>query len=301
MKSTRGPRRSRMQGFGLKLKTGNEPDVESSAQVKKRLELARPVHDSPAERYLLDRGLPLGEVRLADVLYAPRWSDIGEASVFRIRDTGGETVAAFGRALQGDGKRTFGPKKLGVFATPGALGSEILIVTEAPIDAMSLSSCGWPAIALCGTTAPDWLRSAAIRRTVFLATDSDKAGEDAASELQKQLGRRCNRLRPVNKDWNADLIAIGRPAMAAELSRVLGELLPSLTCPVCRRRDWRYSYPSARVWCGACSEPEEVGLHEDDCRPANIIELRRARAGYAKIEEFMAEVWQLTISDMEGN
>jgi len=93
-----------------------------------------------------------------------------------------------------------GPIGAGVFATRGALIAPIVAICEAPIDALSLSTCGLPAIALFGCAlGPDrqrMLRRALAFKTVVVAMDSDAAGEAAALELRTGLtiGTRCTRL-----------------------------------------------------------------------------------------------------------
>jgi DNA primase len=141
-------------------------------------------------------------------------------------------IAAQGRFVDGrDNPKaiTYGPKKYGVFLTPGALGrmeGAPLIVTEAPIDALSLAAVGFPALALCGTSGPPWLHRAGAFRRVMLAFDADEAGDRAAHELAPDLetfGARCSRLRPEGgKDWNEILCTIGAPALCDWLAlRVL--------------------------------------------------------------------------------
>ena len=101
-----------------------------------------------------------------------------------------------------------------------------IIVCEAPIDALSLASCGFPALALIGCNAPAMLHRATAFRRVLLATDADGAGDHAAQAMAATLpayGATCERLRPEGaKDWNEMLQEMGRAEMSDWLAeRVL--------------------------------------------------------------------------------
>lgn len=182
---------------------------------------------TPTTTYLATRGVPEDLAHHARARYAPTWYG-RPAVVFPIYDLAGELVAAQGRYLDGrsDPKvRTAGPVSSGVFATPGALAAEELVLTEAPIDALTLAACDLPALALCGTVLRPWLLSACAFRRVVLAFDSDDAGEKASREWTTALqihGARIERLRPIaGKDWNELLQLHGIEALCAELVRVL--------------------------------------------------------------------------------
>ena len=143
-----------------------------------------------------------------------------DAVIFPIRDARGSLVAAQARAVADDEKRTKGEKSQGVFfTTPGR--SPRLAITEAPMNALVLAACGLPAIAISGTTRPEWLPGALTGRNVALATDADEAGDKCARELGAML---CAwRLRPEGaKDWaelaeSRGLGAVRRQIEAAEI------------------------------------------------------------------------------------
>lgn len=158
------------------------------------------------------------------------------AIVFPLRDHKGALVGAQGRYSDGKDSpkaRTLGDKRSGLFATAGALTVELpaLIVTEAPLDALSLAEAGYPAVAVCGTEPPAWFHRACAFRRVLLAFDADEAGDKAADKLAPLLesfGAKCERLRPDRapsgwgKDWNEMLQASGRDVLSDWLaSRVL--------------------------------------------------------------------------------
>jgi Toprim-like len=136
------------------------------------------------------------------------------AVVFPFRDKAGEPVAVAARFIDGKpkGHLTLGPKSSGAFITnPAVWTSPVIVLTEAPIDALSLAACGVPAVALGGTEAPQWLPGACVFKSVVLAFDNDEngAGDNAAAKLAPVLqsyGAKTARLKPRGaKDWNAML------------------------------------------------------------------------------------------------
>lgn len=190
-----------------------------------------PLAGSPGEAYLRGRGIDPELAAKAGCRYAAAWWGM-PAVLFPIRGTGGELVAAQGRylnpkiipkALSG------GPVGSGAFATAGAWESHALIVTEAPIDALSLASVGLPAIALCGSGVRDWIIKKSGLGTIHLALDADPAGDEssvrAASDLLK-YGATVYRLRPSRgcKDWNEMLTTLGSDAFRESLPPCLAAL-----------------------------------------------------------------------------
>lgn len=158
----------------------------------------------------------------AGVRFCRRWIG-GAAVVFPLY---GEPVpngqqnlmAAQGRHLKGDGKRTAGVLKQGVFASswrassgreysPFDKAAPAVIVCEAPIDALSIAAAGYPALALCGVSAPDWLHRRCAFKRVLLAS----------------FGARCERLVPEGaKNWNEMLCTTGSENLSQWLApRVL--------------------------------------------------------------------------------
>lgn len=179
---------------------------------------------TPGQAYLEGRGIPLAVAAAAGVRYAASWAG-HPAVVFPVADRAGGVRAAQGRYLRDDvspTKRTGGPSKLGVFATPGALEAETIVVVEAPIDALSLHVAGVPAVALLGTNAADWLAAAVAFKRVALALDADAAGEEKVAALAARLGAfgaTVERWRPAGvKDWNDALRQHGAVALRAALT-----------------------------------------------------------------------------------
>lgn len=197
---------------------------------KSALRGLQPLNETRGASYLGGRGLSIETAKSSGARFSPTFMG-RPAVVFPLRDQSGALVGAQGRYVDGRDKpkaRTLGDKRASLFATRDALHADLpaLIVTEAPLDALSLAQAGYPAVALCGTQAPTWLHRAGAFRRVLLAFDADDAGDVAAEKLRPLLGSfgaRCERLRPEGaKDWNEMLQASGRDILADFLAaRVL--------------------------------------------------------------------------------
>ena len=197
-----------------------EPDPDSVAGFERAYSRCGPLEGTPGAAYLEGRCIPCELATTAGVKYASSWGkDIRGAVVFSVFGVTGEPIAAQGRAIEGSGKQTRGPLKLGAFYTPGALDADPVAICEAPIDALSLAAVGLPSIAMCGCSGiPSWLSDRlstparpGFSRTVYTATDADDAGDEAALKLF-DLFPLCTvkRLRPAGaKDWNAILTGHG--------------------------------------------------------------------------------------------
>jgi predicted RNA-binding Zn-ribbon protein involved in translation (DUF1610 family) len=226
----------------------SQPDASTesgeAAAWRRQLRGLCPLHDTTGSKYFDGRGIPCeiahgAGARLGRDFYGR------PAVVFPIRDRAGALVAASGRYIDGRDTpktRIAGPKRDGVFLAPVQVQSTLpsgrrafapfdkdlpaIIVTEAPIDAMSIAAAGYAAIALCGTTGPSWLHLACGFRRVLLAFDADEAGDNAAAVWSGALasyGASCERLRPDGgKDWNEVLCSGGAAALSDWLApRVL--------------------------------------------------------------------------------
>ena len=191
-------------------KSAPEPTPDTK-DWREQLRGAQAIDGTPAETYLRSRGIDLETAKASGALYAPKF--YGRAAVvFPICDRDGNQTGASGRYFHANANpktRIAGTKRNGLFATSGALAADTIIITEAPIDALSLASVGFAAVALCGTSAPDWMHLACGLKRVPLAFDADEAGDNAAAVLTARLvpyGARCERLRPEGgKDWNEAL------------------------------------------------------------------------------------------------
>jgi hypothetical protein len=210
------------------------PDPEKMERLKTQLEDLKPVAGSPGEAYLKRRGIASELAGSARVKYSAAWTkDAGKqragfcAVVFPFYNAAGALVAAQGRAISGANKITYGSKQQGVFATAGALDAEVVVIVEAPIDALSLAACGYPAIALGGLTVPEWLPKALAWRLVYIGFDNDKWGSAEVTNVGREFrafGARIYRLRPPEgKDWNEALIKLGATDLTETLNNAITE------------------------------------------------------------------------------
>ncbi|WP_273788621.1 toprim domain-containing protein [Bartonella grahamii] len=103
-----------------------------------------------------------------------------------------------------------------------------IVITEGEIDALSLAAYGYPAVSVPfggGSGGKhNWIENEFDHlesfETIFLATDMDQPGEEAALEIASRLGRhRCYRVRLPRKDANDCLTAgIDRATIKAAFS-----------------------------------------------------------------------------------
>ena len=202
------------------------------------LSSSEPIEGTPGGSYLESRGIPLHIAKSAGAKYSPGLLAIGPAVLFLLQDKAGAIVGAQGRAIGSSSqKRTLKKGQAphgGVFATPGGLECLSPIITEAPIDALSLATCKAAAIATVGTSCPAWIYRAFAFRVVFLAHDNDSAGDAAAEQIAGKLracGAKPERLRPPGgcKDWNEALQRFGAEALTQAIEAAIGGC--NMTCP----------------------------------------------------------------------
>lgn len=191
------------------------PRYDYGAELRRLVKLS----GTPGADYLSGRGLS-GRVR--DARYSPCF--LGRpAVVFALRGESGSIVGLSGRYVDGleHSKRTIKQSaERGIYAPPGTLQSATVLITEAPIDAASLSECWVSALATNGTAFPDWLAPKLAPRRVICAHDRDGAGESAAikaADALGALGTPAARLSPPegHKDWNAALQGMGTECLRA--------------------------------------------------------------------------------------
>jgi hypothetical protein len=188
-----------------------------------RFEKAKPVAGTPGASYLEGRGVPLAIAEAANVRYGPWPKGDGEwfdAVQFPLLDADGNLVAVTARSIEGKTMRTGGERSRGVFlGSPDALGSVSIAVCESPIDSLILEAAGLRAIALGGTSWPEWLPGVLEDKDVALATDADQAGDECAAKLSALLVRPW-RLRPDGaKDFGELAEAGGLDAVITTLER----------------------------------------------------------------------------------
>lgn len=184
---------------------------------------------TPGADYLKRRGLPARLSEASGVRFYSAWYG-RPALLFPVHNGAGELVAVSGRFIDRrkyPKTQTAGRKSLGVYSTPGAMTSEIVAVVEGEIDALSLALCGLPSAAMIGTSWASWLPQSLAHKLVLIATDADAAGDEAAEDLAAALAAfecRARRLRPAGgKDWNDELLRLGRGRMRSYLGRCVAE------------------------------------------------------------------------------
>lgn len=227
-----------------------------------------------ARAYLTRRGIASDPVAMdAGVRYSPKWQGNRPAVLFPVHDEQGRFMAAQGRYIDGGGMKTTsaGSVGSGVFSTPGALPTKAdgrIILTEAPMDALSLHACGYPAVAFCGSgMKPKWVDVRCSFKTVYLAFDADEVGDKAAEEWTKRLmpfTRQVVRLRPDGgKDWNELLMRPGRAWLEDWLDANIAATESAPEPPIRPREAHR--------------SPETGAAAENDLQPAPVPERRCAR------------------------
>jgi 5S rRNA maturation endonuclease (ribonuclease M5) len=190
--------------------------------------------DSPAQDYLQSRGIDPATAKAFGCGYAAAWKHwekdktgnwhlrgTDRRVVYPVTNSDGNVIAFHGRAIDENfldsPKISKGDKSLGLFQTLNALENETIAICEGPVDAMALYQCGMNAAALIGTSAGDWLPSAVAFRKVFVATDNDDSGNEAAATLISDFcsrGARAVRLCPEDcNDWGEFLEKHGTDAL----------------------------------------------------------------------------------------
>jgi 5S rRNA maturation endonuclease (ribonuclease M5) len=200
--------------------------------------------DSPAQDYLQSRGIDPATAKAFGCGYSAAWEHwekdktgnwhlrgTDRRVVYPVTNRDGNVIAFHGRAIDekflDSPKISKGDKSLGLFQTLNALENETIAICEGPVDAMALYQCGMNAAALIGTSAGDWLPSAVAFRKVFVATDNDDSGNEAAATLIDDFcsrGARAVRLCPEDcNDWGEYLEKHGTDALRNLLEQVTAD------------------------------------------------------------------------------
>lgn len=245
----KGQQRAKLAAaFGLKPTSEPTPATPATdtADVQWRawLQAAKDIAGTPGADYLGGRGLSVELAHQCGVQYVTRWFGRRPGVLYPLRDQHGVIQAAGVRYTDGrdDPKTRVGGKlSRGVFATPGALDADPVIVVEGPADALAIASTGRSAVALHRTSAPDWLVKKLAFRRVSVGLDADTSGDAASDTLAGELrayGAVVTRLRPpAPKDWNDTLVAWGVERLTDWLTATLSpapapRVQPSV-CPGC--------------------------------------------------------------------
>jgi twinkle protein len=188
----------------------------------------KPTCRKPVDRVLAylteDRNIP------AEVLERYSVREKQDDIVFPFLLPGGEFVMAKARKAENGAK----PKPMNADCEPILFGWQAvpddareIIITEGEIDALSWAAYGFPAMSVPfgggGGAKQNWIESDYERmerfEKIYLSTDMDKPGDEAAEEISRRLGRhRCQRVRLPHKDANECLVSgVSREDMAKAL------------------------------------------------------------------------------------
>ena len=200
-------------------------DPEELAKFDQLLTQCVSIKGTPAESYLRGRGITFIPDELC---YHPNPLVIGPSVGFPLAGKDKVHAGFMFRAIE---KKEFRIRKNPryqasgqVFVTLDALNAPRIAIVEAPIDALSLATCGIPAIATIGTSFPDWLtKEIGPNKVIYFGYDNDDAGEKGVKAVDpKKLGEvgTPTRLRPPKgcKDWNDALQELGTERLARALS-----------------------------------------------------------------------------------
>lgn len=198
---------------------------------------------APGREYLNLRGLDIEQCIAAKVIYTPDFR--GRPGVIfpmygdiQRKVLGGAQVRFIDNNPDLHRMETFKGSNMSqtMFMTAGAIPENrdhawFLCVTEAPIDALSLSSAGIPAVATVGRKSllPTWImRVLKFPAFVILATDNDKAGQDMAADFHRQIHGRMSPEHqfkmPVGSQghfWKSQSVAIRHPRTGKDWNEVL--------------------------------------------------------------------------------
>lgn len=183
------------------------------------LDRALALEGTAGQRYVERRGVACAVASAAGVRFDPDWAG-RPAVLVALRDREDRITSVHGRYLhnlRGEDKMLTVGAGGGAISVLGGWRADPLILVEGLFDALSLATCGQPAVATIGREVP-WLAAVARGRTVHVAFDATRPGEEEAARLAARLaGAIVRRLLPPPrcKDWSTALVKRG----AAEVSR----------------------------------------------------------------------------------
>jgi hypothetical protein len=181
--------------------------------------------ETAGQEYVERRGISPAVAVEAGVRFAPDFAG-RPALLAPLFDRQDVLVSVHGRYLhvsrEQDKMLTIGPGG-GVINVLGGWRADPLVIVEGLFDALSLASCGFACIATIGRPVP-WLAEIAAGRTVLLAFDASRSGDEEAARLQTEMrGAEAHRIRPPgrSKDWNTALVKRGRAAVSRWLEQAV--------------------------------------------------------------------------------
>jgi hypothetical protein len=191
-----------------------------------RFSRALPLVGTPGQAYVERRGVPLEIAETEGVRFDPNFNGRPAVTV-ALRDRADLLTSVHGRYLQvvrGQNKMLTIGQAGGAISVRGGWRAEPLILVEGLFDALSLATCGWPAVATIGRWAP-WLRDVSAQRVVWLGFDASRPGAgDVARYAQRLYDADVRRLLlpPGCKDWSTALVKRGRRALGYWIGDALG-------------------------------------------------------------------------------
>lgn len=210
----------------------SQPDLTARqyeiAKYKKNLQNIIDLRGSYGQAYLEGRGIPFEIAQQSKVKFSMSWY-AGRAVLFPMRNAENKLVAVNARFLSHKYElkhMTAGNKVEGVFACHGAWQMPATIITESPIDALSLATIGYPALASCGEGLPKWIWQH-LTNEVIIAVDNDDKGIEMGERWLRTLKR--NMVGYIvtahsQKDWNDVLRMHGEECLAEEFNTALERL-----------------------------------------------------------------------------
>lgn len=178
---------------------------------------AQPLDGTLGQSYTEHRSVPVDVAEQAGVRFYPDYAG-RPAVIVPLYDGNNRLTSVHGRYLhtvRGQNKMlTVGPGN-GLIRVLDGERAEPIILVEGLFDALSLATCGWPAVATIGrwaTWLPDWCKD----RDVWLAFDASKGADVEATRYRVALsGAKVRRIRPPgrSKDWNSALRKHGVAAL----------------------------------------------------------------------------------------
>lgn len=195
---------------------------------------ARVLVGTPGAEYLVGRGIPTDLAHSNGVRYHSRFPfelTAAPAVVFPVYsgNRSGDLVGLSARFLhperdtKGETQRSAGKLSWGLFGTRGVLNRPEIVITEAPIDALSLATAGVPAFATCGASNLRFFPKLYESKTIVCAFDLDadpmtqEKLRAAMDRLKNEHGGRVVWLKPPGnglKDWNDVLCKHGATGLS---------------------------------------------------------------------------------------
>lgn len=174
---------------------------------------ALPLVGTAGQAYIERRSIPIEVAESAAVKFTPNFAG-RPAVVVALYDFNESMTSVHSRYLtvsrRQDKMLTVGSGG-GTINVLGGWRIDPVIIVEGLFDALSLSVCGFASVATIGRLAP-WLPEALAGRTVWLAFDNGRPGEEEAARYSDLLHTsNVRRMAPPDhrKDWNTALVKLG--------------------------------------------------------------------------------------------